>query len=115
VNGCNGACCAGGTQCCSNGACQTQHSNGLGQSYFDCNPIYTPAQTTQTAAMAAADAWSAGTTIVGTICDPYCLSRQTGSQCATWCYGGSNFAGLVRLNTANNACLCPTVQSRPWN
>jgi hypothetical protein len=114
VAGCSGTCCPGGTQCCSNGACQTQHSNGLGQSYYDCNPLYSAAQTTSAAAKAAADAWNAGTDIPG-ICDAYCLSRQTASQCATWCYGISNFAGRVALNTTNNVCICPVAGSPTWN
>src|SRR5216683_364224 len=113
VAGCSGACCAGGTQCCTN-ACPTQHSNGLGQNYYDCNPLYSPRQTTVAAATAAADAWNTGTTF--TTCDSYCLARQTGSKCAVWCYGISGFAGLVALNTTNNVCICPVVGSSPsWN
>jgi hypothetical protein len=113
VAGCTGTCCAGGTQCCGNGACQTQHSNGLGQSYYDCNPLYSPGQTTLAAATAAADAWNAGTSFAN--CDAYCLARQTNTQCAVWCYGISSFAGRVALNTTNNVCLCPSATSPTWN
>lgn len=115
--GCNGACCSGGNQCCAaGGACQTQHSNGLGQHYFDCNPPYAPARTTLAAARAAADAWSAGTTYEGIVCDPYCVARQTASQCAVWCYGISPLAGRVGL-TNSIVCqgACPYAGYQTWN
>ncbi len=117
TTGCGGTCCAGGTGCCAAGACQTKHANGLGQSYFDCNPLYAPAQTTQAAALAAADAWNPGTTYVGTVCDPYCVARQTASQCAVWCFGISNVAGRVGLNGISNVCsaACPGLSSPTWN
>jgi len=116
VAGCSGTCCPGGTQCCGNGACQTQHSNGLGQSYFDCNPLYSPAQTTLAAATAAAKAWNDGPVTSSSTCgDPYCVARQTSTQCAVWCYGISNFAGRVGLNTTNAICICPTGMSPNWN
>ncbi|MFL5439322.1 MAG: hypothetical protein ACJ79W_09195, partial [Myxococcales bacterium] len=94
---------------------QTQHNNGLGQLYFDCNFLYSPQNpTTEQAATAAANAWSAIGTNRG-ICDPFCIGRQTGSQCAVWCYGGSNVAGRVSLNTLSNVCVCPNPGSPTWN
>lgn len=117
VAGCGGACCDGGASCCTGGACQTEHANGLGQFWFDCNPLYAPGQTTEAAARAAADAWSAGTTHVGVFCDPYCVARQTGSRCAVWCFGISNVAGRVGLNGSSNVCsaACPGLSSPTWN
>jgi hypothetical protein len=55
-----------------------------------------------------------GTTIPGA-CDPYCIGRQTGSQCAVWCFGISPFAGRVGLDASSTVCLCPTLASPTWN
>ncbi len=112
---CGGSCCAG-TGCCEGGTCQTGHSNGLGQSFLDCTATYpTPDQTTKVAALAAADAWSAGTTYDGIVCDPYCIARQTSSSCAVWCYGASPRAGRVNV-TASLVCIaaCPDVGFATW-
>jgi hypothetical protein len=114
---CGGTCCAGGDACCS-GACPPAHSNGLGQSYFaGCDAPYAPSQTTEAAARLAADAWASGATFPGTtICGPYCVARQTASECAIWCYGISPVAGRVLRNTIDNACaICPTSGSPEWN
>jgi hypothetical protein len=114
--GCGGTCCAGGTQCCGGNACETPHSNGLGGSYFDCNALYAPAQTTHAAALGAADSWNAGTTYDGTTsCGTYCIGRQTATQCAVWCYGLSPVAGRVALDGLDPTCLCPTLASPTWN
>lgn len=118
ASGCSGQCCSGGTQCCTSGACPTQHSNGLGGSYYDCNPLYSPAQTTHAAALAAADSWNTGimTWDGNTVCGSYCVGRQTATQCAVWCYGISPLAGHVGLNNLSNACtVCPTPGSPTWN
>ena len=114
--GCGGACCAGGAACCTGGGCPIEHSNGLGQSYFDCNPLYLPGSaTTLAAAWAAADAWSTGTTYADVPCGPYTLARQTESQCAVWAYGASPVAGRVALDSGSSVCLCPGQGSPSWN
>jgi hypothetical protein len=95
-------CCAG-TACCGD-ACQTIHSNGLGGTFLDCNPLGT---WTRDAALAAADAWGSGTTFDGNFCGPGSLSRQAATACATWFYAGSALPGVVVLNTLSAQCLCP--------
>lgn len=114
---CNDTCvpCSAGAACCPSGACQTKHSNGLGQSYFDCNPLYAANQTTAAAATAAANAWQPGTP-TPPACDPVsCISQRTASQCAVWCFAGSNFAGRVELDSTSPVCVCPNSLSKSWN
>jgi len=120
VCGATGAkvCCAG-SACCGSGACQTVHSNGLGQSTYDCNPLGTY---TEAAATAAANAWSAtGNTYVGgeLQCETAsCVGRQTTSNCAVWCWDNP-VRGRVRAS-GSVQCLCPksldsTSVSPTWN
>ena len=113
---CADVCCTGGDACCGT-ACQPAHDNGLGGTYFLGCSLFAPNETTQEAAVRAADAWNAGTTVVDTTaCGTYCLGRQTATSCAIWCYGISGVAGRVELNTINNACVtCPTFGSPSWN
>jgi hypothetical protein len=102
---CGPACCPAGAACaCSGGtACQTRHDNGLGQFFYDCNPLntWTPAT-----AQEAATAWNPGGSATVPAC-LNCLAWQTATQCATWCYAGSSFPGQATVNTSMNACLCP--------
>ena len=116
--GCGGACCAGGDACCG-AACATQHTNGLGGSngglFYDCNATHAASATTKTAALAAADAWEGGITYDGTVCDPFCIARQTASACAVWCYVGSSMAGRAKA-VGSLACVgaCPYADYVPW-
>jgi hypothetical protein len=117
LDGCQGACCAGGTSCCGSGACETEHSNGLGQHFYDCNPLYEPpSTTTQQAAQAAALAWApAGAFDPTVFCDPSCVAIKTGAACAIWCYGQSPSAGRAKA-TASIACAsaCPWSDYAVW-
>jgi hypothetical protein len=111
---CGGTCCAG-TGCCSSGSqCQTVHSNGLGQSYYDCNPLGTY---TAAAALEAAAAWNpSGAPASGLSCaSQYCLGWQASNACAVWCYGQDILGGHVNLNTISIACICPIDSSPTWN
>ncbi len=111
-----------GTTCCGN-ACATKHSNGLGDSYFDCGALGTPGlATTYTQAMAtaAATAWTPSGTVAGPgQCGnggsaSICMSKTTGDSCAVWCYTKA-LAGRVRLTTGSTACACPTTSDPTWN
>jgi hypothetical protein len=100
-----GQCCAG-TGCCSGGACQTAHPNGLGQTYYDCTSLGTH---TADQAIAAAQAWSSSGPVVDA---PNCLSckcTSTASQAAVFCYEGSSVSGLVAVSAIGScaAALCP--------
>ncbi|MBI2393521.1 MAG: hypothetical protein HYV09_28335 [Deltaproteobacteria bacterium] len=113
-----------GNACCGP-SCQTKHPNGVGQFYFDCRALGTPGSpTTYTLAMAEAAraAWppsgtdGAGTCGVGAKA-ALCVSRQTASSCAVWCYTNT-VAGYMYANTTSTACYCPDpdvpASLMPW-
>jgi hypothetical protein len=102
---------------------QTQHNNGLGQSYVDpAHPLGTPGQAatyTSTMANDAANAWPVSGTISTATCGSgptasQNVMKQTATSCAVWAYTKS-MAGHVHLNTANNNCSCPTTSDPAWN
>jgi hypothetical protein len=118
VDGCQGSCCTGGSSCCGGGACPTEHSNGLGQHFHDCNRLYEPASTTtQQAAQAAALAWAPlGTFEQTVICNPQCVAIRNASACAVWCWGPDNpLAGRAK-STASLVCqnACPYSDCAIW-
>jgi hypothetical protein len=103
---CGTTCCAG-TACCGN-SCQTAHSNGLGGTFYDCNPIYGSSNpSTVVAATAAANSWAPGapvnTSFTG--CGATCVSVPRASECAVCCYGSGSapYAGQV---AAVNTPVC---------
>jgi hypothetical protein len=107
-----GATCCSTPGCCGAG-CQTTHANGLGQPFYDCNPVGTH---TQASATEAAAAWGSGTAYPTFQCSGNCYCLQKASASATWCYDG-NFAGQVSRNDINLTCLCPPGGSfvGTWN
>ena len=97
---CGGVGCPGDA-CCGT-ACQTTHSNGLGGTFWDCNPLGTY---TMDSAASAADAWrpGAGDDLTGFPCaNTLCLKREAGEQCALWCDNGT-----VTVSAPGSlVCLC---------
>ena len=114
-SGCDGACCAGGPACCVS-SCQTQHTNGLGQSFFDCGSLD---EHTLEQARLAAIAWSGtGSTWEAGLSCSFCLCRQTATQAAVWCFAGSGtLKGLVQLTQSPNclAAACPFGAAQQWH
>ncbi len=111
-----GRCCAG-TGCCAGGACQQAHGNGLGQSYYDCGELD---QWTESQAIAAAQAFAPGGTVVDSLNCPACKCATAGGQAAVWCYAGSGVAGLVRVSDTSScaAAQCPIsglATVHPWH
>jgi hypothetical protein len=114
--------CECSTPSCCGATCQTTHSNGLGQLYYDCAPLGVPglpATYTPVMATEARNAWpfagidSTGTCGMG-MNGSTCLARQTATSCAVWCYTKS-LAGRVHLNTASTTCPCPTTLDPTWD
>jgi hypothetical protein len=100
--------------CCGN-SCETQHSNGLGQLYYDCVSLATY-DTTQ--ATKAATAWPTAGTILSASCtgpgQNSVICKQGTASCACWNYSGSN-VGKVHQNLQDNTCYCPSSTDPTWN
>ncbi len=98
---------------CPNGC--TTHTDGLGQTYTDCNPLYSPTNPwTETAALEACDAFTGNSTActTGWKCmggSSVCSSGQ--KVCDCWAYSGAS-AGHV--NAAGN-CDCVQSSNPGWN
>lgn len=113
LQACGTACCRG-TDCCPGGGCQVVHSNGLGGSYFSCDPLQTY---TLDAAKAAALSWEPGgldgSATAAATCGLGCFGWQTAHSCATWCYAGNPFVGKVFL-VQSLVCACAGTPSN-WD
>jgi hypothetical protein len=108
--------------CCSGGACQTAHSNGTGQTFYDCVPQGTY---TLTQAMAACAAFSGGSgqcsqQSTTALCSMSMQSKgvcsSSGSQC--WCWQYQGFApGTVEALMGPIGCpgVCPVGGQTTWN
>jgi hypothetical protein len=106
-----------GSGCCGGGTCQVQHSNGVGQSFFDCVPLGTYDQTQATSACVAftgdATLCHATTSCSGSGNVAVCSDGST-SACNCWIYGGIS-AGHVNTGLPGN-CSCKAQGSTPtWN
>jgi len=103
-----GACDCGGAATCGDGSCWTEHENGLGQSWSDCEPLdmHTRAQ-----AELAAAAWNPGATAAypgG--CAIGCLCTERVAEAAVWCYLGSGTRAGWAMATPDADCataICP--------
>jgi hypothetical protein len=111
--------------CCEAGACEPQHNNGIGNTYYDCTPV---GVFTSSLALQACIAYTdAASECVGYPCaDPdsgpiICSSGALNKFCMCWSYAGSNI-GLVdnageNPGTNGRNCFCPSaaVGDTPWN
>jgi hypothetical protein len=92
------------------------HSNGLGQNYYDTNPLNTYSQTT---ASEAANAWDpSGTLTTGVTCSGEAavqMINAANTAVAVWVYGSGPLQGTVVLNTANTTPTCPLASDPSWN
>jgi hypothetical protein len=110
--------------CCS-GNCQTTHSNGVGESFFDCNAnrTYNAAQ-----AQEACEAYAgAGRCLGSQLCcalgvGGICLLGSTATsvcgaiqgQCFCWQYAGP-FPGTVQAVSGKCTAACGASTDSPWN
>jgi hypothetical protein len=100
---------------------QTQHQNGLGQTYSDAASLGSPGNQssyTQVMAQEAANSWPQTGTVSSAVCNvprnAQMVTKKTATSCAAWTYTGP-IAGHVHLNTANNNCMCPSASDPTWN
>ena len=100
--------------CCSNG-CETTHSNGAGQNYYDCNALNTydlSAGTEACTAYTGNQASCSGSSCAGPGSN-LVVCGTTGGSCTCWDYSGTN-SGHV-YSSGSTACYCPTSSSATWN
>ncbi|MGB9235539.1 MAG: DNRLRE domain-containing protein [Terriglobales bacterium] len=102
---------------CASGACQTPHSDGLGQSYYNCSPLNTYTETTAFEAGTAYEVsigGSADNVSTGWSCPnapsllSVCATNSDGDPLFCWGYEGSQ-TGQVSNGT------CPWTESATWN
>ncbi|MEO6953307.1 MAG: hypothetical protein ABI321_16020 [Polyangia bacterium] len=107
--------------CCPQG-CQTTHTDGFSDSFFDCGPAGTYNVTEAFAAAAAAvgiagtasDGWhcGSGSNIGSGVC------KQSATTCACWIYSSTGTiaaAGHARYNMTSNGCFCAGSTDPAWN
>jgi hypothetical protein len=105
--------CECATPACCNGHCQTAHDNGLGQTFYDCNPAGTY---DSAAAMAACKAY-----VTSTGGDPsLCTGGWNCNNAVAVCYSTSggctncwNYTGSL-IGVADD-CGCPGTKLGSWN
>ena len=123
--------CSGGTDCecatpaCCNGACQTTHSNGEGQSFYDCTGQGTHNQTQAEEACAAftgssgacKQSTSGGCNCLLLFCGASAQSMcgMAGSACHCWQYSGPNAGKVESESTSNCKASCGSGSDPSWN
>ena len=108
--------------CCGTG-CQTKHSNGVGQSFYDCNPLSTWSSVT---ALEACQAYVASIGKPAADCTDGYTCSETGAT--TWvcygtadqsdCYGpcwGYEGSPAGEVQSAASACGCPFTKAASWD
>jgi hypothetical protein len=112
LDGCE---CAG-NGCCA-GACQTAHSNGAGQSFYDCVALGTY---NVTQATAACNAWLLGD--AGTCSSIGCTANagtavcvNSGGTCKCWKYDPGTSGSNGTVSTSTSSCICPNASHPAWN
>jgi hypothetical protein len=107
--------------CCASG-CQTSHADGVGQSYFDCNPAATYSEATAIAACTAyaASVGASAASCVGPLTCPgsavptICFSSGGAGKCANYCW---QYTGVYLDGGPGTVwdCACPAHRVGSWN
>lgn len=102
--------------CCAGGTCQTAHSNGVGQTFYDCQP---PGTYTESEAMAACLAFTGSSTQcqaapMGVFCSSRGICSNGAATCWCWTYAGTG-AGTVEKQTGFCPSTCPSANGTMWN
>jgi hypothetical protein len=122
--------------CCSGGLCQTTHTDGIGQNYFDCNPLHTYSVSQATEACTAyaatqtggsgancSDGWTCGTGGNSANGDSVCYGNTAGTTCTKFCWvviGGESYTSPTPPGTTPPAgsvtsCTDCILSSGNWN
>ena len=113
--------CECATPGCCGSSCQTSHADGVGQSYFDCNPAatYTEATAVSACTAYAVSVGSSAASCVGPLtCSgspvPTVCFTNTAGKCANYCW---QYTG-VYADAGPGAvwdCACPAHRVGSWN
>jgi hypothetical protein len=114
--------CECATPSCCGSSCQTVHSNGVGQNYYDCAPRGTYDMTEQLGACAAFTGDATKCTSVSTMClfvQAAAVCSTGASQCYCWYLpnppaDASAPLGLVQSSTSST-CMCPSTTGPTWD
>jgi len=100
--------------CCS-GACQTQHSNGIGGTFFDCNPAdtYTAATALEACTAFTGDVTKCSSLTCHGSGGGAVICSQGASVCDCWQYQGT-LTGHVDVNSTTT-CYCAIASDPTWN
>jgi hypothetical protein len=113
--------CECATPGCCGSACETSHADGVGQSYFDCNPPRTYSETTAFSACTAyaiSVGSNAGNCVGGLTCPgssvPTVCFTNTAGRCATYCW---QYNGVYADGGPGTVwdCACPAHVVGGWN
>jgi hypothetical protein len=106
--------CECATPACCGSSCQTVHSDGVGQSFYDCNGANT---VSSASAMEACTAYagdsrkcSTGWDCSGNPAKFVCFSTDNGADCSDYCWGYSGSSAGQVLD-----CTCPGNKVGSWN
>lgn len=106
---------AGG--CCPGGTCQIAHTDGFGNTFYDCETAFSETLA-RDAAKADGFATPFGNTCGANMTESV-ICGQSATACTCWVWkdtAAMNPAtGRARRNSANNTCYCPSTGDQPWN
>jgi hypothetical protein len=95
----------------------TNHTNGLGQPYYDCSPLATYDLVSATEAAAAWAHERTGATGFATTCEGSANSvlAATANEWAVWTYAGPSAGHVLSGTGGSDAALCPQTTDPSWN
>jgi hypothetical protein len=116
------ACTGCSTAGCCGTSCKVSHSNGTGQTYYDCNATGTYNQTTATEACAAYTGSSSACTVQQTALNPVCpginaMCGTSGGTCHCWLYTALYLGRQGTVQTPATGCTvgCSLSTDPSWN
>lgn len=105
--------CECATPSCCGTSCATTHSNGVGQSYYDCVSQGTFNSTQATEACSAYTTSACGTASCAGAGSNLVVCGTANGVCVCWDYSGTN-SGHVHASL-NSTCYCPSSSDPSWN
>ncbi len=112
----------GGCECatpsCCGSSCATTHTNGVGESYWDCVDAGTYDQTQAGKACTAytnAQFACSPASCVGDAGDLVICGSPDGGACGCWDYTGTDKGYVFKSNSPEAGCFCPNTTDSIWN